>query len=182
VISSYTPTLSVLGHARQGLATRPRESLSFLCAAAHKSPGMSSLASVRKEISEVAQLARSRTASVTELGAVSAATTAEVSEAMAQADIVHLACHGVQHKLDPLESGFCLGDGRLTVSQLMEIKLDRAFLAFLSARETAKGDRFQPDQTVHLAAAMMFCGFRSVIATMWCVASSYHSPRSADIA
>jgi CHAT domain-containing protein len=39
--------------------------------------------------------------------------------------------------------------------------------AFLSACETAKGDRSQPDQAVHLAASLLFCGFRSVIATMW---------------
>lgn len=37
----------------------------------------------------------------------------------------------------------------------------------LSACETATGDSEQPDQAVHLAAAMLFVGFRSVIATMW---------------
>jgi hypothetical protein len=51
----------------------------------------------------------------------------------------------------------------------MELKLDNAFLAFLSAGETAKGDRMQPDQAMHLAAAMLFSGFKSVVATMWYV-------------
>jgi CHAT domain-containing protein len=81
--------------------------------------------------------------------------------------IAHLACHGVQDQEDPLNSGFCLGDGKLTVSNLMVIKLEHAFLAFLSACETAKGDKNLPDQAIHLAAAMLFCGFRSVVATMW---------------
>jgi CHAT domain-containing protein len=83
------------------------------------------------------------------------------------ANIVHMACHGVQNASDALSSGFCLRDGNLTVSRLMNMELSQAFLAFLSACETAKGDAKQPDQTVHLAAAMLFAGFRSVIATMW---------------
>jgi CHAT domain-containing protein len=49
----------------------------------------------------------------------------------------------------------------------MELDLSKAFLAFLSACETARGDEGQPDQTVHLAATMLFAGFRSVVATMW---------------
>jgi CHAT domain-containing protein len=83
------------------------------------------------------------------------------------ADIVHLACHGVQDAKDALQSGFCLGDGRLTVAELMKLDLPSPFLAFLSACETAKGDRTLPDQTVHLAAAMLFCGFQNAIGTMW---------------
>lgn len=49
----------------------------------------------------------------------------------------------------------------------MELKLTNAVLAYLGACETAKGDKYQPDQAVHLAASMLFCGFRSVVATMW---------------
>jgi CHAT domain-containing protein len=40
-------------------------------------------------------------------------------------------------------------------------------LAFLSACETAKGDEKSPDEAMHLAATMIFAGFRGVIATMW---------------
>jgi CHAT domain-containing protein len=50
---------------------------------------------------------------------------------------------------------------------LMQLKLPKALFAFLSACETAQGDREQPDQAIHLAAAMLFTGFRSVVATMW---------------
>lgn len=48
----------------------------------------------------------------------------------------------------------------LTVSKVMSLKLDKAFLAFLSACEIAKGDKSQPDQAIHLAAAMLFTGSR----------------------
>jgi CHAT domain-containing protein len=49
----------------------------------------------------------------------------------------------------------------------MSLELPRARLAFLSACETAQGDRQQPDQAIHLAASMLYAGFKSVIATMW---------------
>ena len=43
-----------------------------------------------------------------------------------------------------------------------------AELAFLSACHTAAGDLVgTPDEVVHLAAALQFCGFRSVVGTMW---------------
>jgi CHAT domain-containing protein len=60
-----------------------------------------------------------------------------------------------------------LQDGRLTIKEIMQLNLPRAALAFLSACQTAKGDKNAPDQAVHLAASMLFCGFRSVIGTMW---------------
>jgi CHAT domain-containing protein len=55
----------------------------------------------------------------------------------------------------------------VTVSKLMRLNLDKAWFAYLSACETAKGDKEQPDQVVHLAAAMLHAGFKSVVATMW---------------
>jgi CHAT domain-containing protein len=126
------------------------------------------LDNVQAEIADVTRLARAADhIEVFEYGHTSAAKMHEVAEGLPRADIVHLACHGVQDLDDPLQSGFCLGDGKLTVSELMDVKLDRAFLAFLSACETAKGDKEHPDQAIHLAAAMLFCGFRSVVATMW---------------
>jgi CHAT domain-containing protein len=92
---------------------------------------------------------------------------ARISEVFRSTNLVHMACHGTQNSTDALSSGFCLSNGNLTVSRLMNLDLKNAFFAFLSACETAKGDEKQPDQTVHLAAAMLFVGFRSVVATMW---------------
>lgn len=81
--------------------------------------------------------------------------------------ILHLACHGHQDSLHPLDSGFVMQDGMLTLSKLLALDLPNAFMAFLSACETAKGDRTQPDQAIHLAATMLFAGFKSVVGTMW---------------
>ncbi len=95
---------------------------------------------------------------------VSAAT---VLKHLLTADILHLACHGKQDNSSPLDSGFIMRDRKLTISELMTLNLPRAFLAFLSACETAKGDEKQSDEVIHLAASMLFTGFKSVVGTMW---------------
>jgi CHAT domain-containing protein len=66
-------------------------------------------------------------------------------------------------------------DCRLTVSRLMSLNLSQAFLAILSACETAKGDASQLDQAVHLVATMLYVGFRSVVGTMWYVSRQQSS-------
>jgi CHAT domain-containing protein len=95
------------------------------------------------------------------------ATKDEVLAMFQSSQIVHLACHGIQHREEPHKSRFCLSTGDLMVSELMRMDLKGAFLAYLSACETAKGDKKHADEVVHLAAAMLFAGFRSVVATMW---------------
>jgi CHAT domain-containing protein len=82
------------------------------------------------------------------------------------ASIVHLACHGQQNS-NPLDSALILDDGLLTVAQLMQLSLQNASLVFLSACETAMGDAKLPDEVIHLAAALLFVGFRGAVGTMW---------------
>ncbi|KAG1775660.1 hypothetical protein EV702DRAFT_1199147 [Suillus placidus] len=45
--------------------------------------------------------------------------------------------------------------------------IKNALVAFLSACHTTVGDDKSPDESIHLAAAMQFSGFRSVIGSMW---------------
>ena len=86
--------------------------------------------------------------------------------------ILHLACHGKQNETNPLQSALILRDGTLLVSELMRLQLPHAFLAFLSACETAqvkKSSSIGSDselQSLNLAATLLFAGFRSVIGTM----------------
>jgi CHAT domain-containing protein len=88
-------------------------------------------------------------------------------EKLPEASILHLASHGVQDHWNPLQSGFLLRDDKLSIKQLMPVPLPNAFLAFLSACETAKGDQEYSDQVIHLAATMLYAGFKSVVGTMW---------------
>ncbi|KAF7358015.1 CHAT domain-containing protein [Mycena venus] len=64
------------------------------------------------------------------------------------------------------------GDHPLDVKKSMS-------LAFLSACETAKGDKSVPDEALHLAATLLFTGFRGVVATMW-VMDDDDGPKIAD--
>jgi CHAT domain-containing protein len=58
-----------------------------------------------------------------------------------EANILHLACHGHQEPENALKSGFVMGDEILTIERLMQVPLPRAFMAFLSACETARSDQ-----------------------------------------
>ena len=51
----------------------------------------------------------------------------------------------------------------------MRYDLQNAQFTYLSACHTTVGDEESPDEVIHLAAAMQFAGFRSVIGTMWAV-------------
>jgi CHAT domain-containing protein len=81
---------------------------------------------------------------------------------------VHFACHG--HLEDqPFDSWFQLyNNEHLSVLDLAKAHLPNAEFAFLSACHSAAGDiHGTPDESIHLAAALQFSGFRSVIGTLW---------------
>lgn len=103
----------------------------------------------------------------TVLAADAGVTVADVLAHLPRAAVLHLACHGRADAADPRHSGFVLRDGVLQLAQLMELRAPHAAFAFLSACESAMGDKNLPDETMHLAAAMMFIGFRSVVGTLW---------------
>jgi CHAT domain-containing protein len=94
-------------------------------------------------------------------------TAEEVIHLLPNATILHLACHGVQNTSNPLDSGFIMHDRMMQVGDLIHLNLPNARLAFLSACETAQGDIQRPDEALHLAATMLYAGFKSVIGTMW---------------
>ncbi|KAL5523393.1 hypothetical protein ACEPAF_1660 [Sanghuangporus sanghuang] len=80
---------------------------------------------------------------------------------------VHFACHGIL-KREPFASSLKLRGGRLTLLDIARLQLPNAEFAFLSACHTAEqGPTFALDESLHLAAAIQFCGFRSVVGTMW---------------
>jgi CHAT domain-containing protein len=169
VVSSYTPTVTTLLRLqRAARPPLPRNSISLALVAERRAHEryLPTIHGVVQESMEVAAIARSAGIDNLEqmIGSTSVSSTAHALEAV---NIVHLACHGTQDNTDATQSGFCLGDGRLTIEKLMDIKLDNAFLAYLSACQTATGDKDQPDQVMHLAAAMLYSGFKSVVATMW---------------
>lgn len=91
----------------------------------------------------------------------------DVLESLPTSTIMHLACHGSQDQRDALNSAFTMSDDRLRVADLLALDLRGAFLAFLSACESARADLKQPNEALSLAETLMFAGFRSVVGTMW---------------
>jgi CHAT domain-containing protein len=167
VVPSYTPTLGAVLSARQGFSPIRKTQAKVLLACVPEPFQWAPLPLAKQEILDIQALIPDALV-LTELELQGeGATAGDVLNQLPQATILHLACHGYQNLENPLDSGFVMRDRMLTLSELMDLRLPHAFLAFLSACETARGDSNQPDQAVHLAAAMLFAGFRSVIGTMW---------------
>lgn len=169
VVSSYTPTLTALVRARG--AWKPIRVLDCkaLLVAEGKAPGLRKLTEVGREVSAVSKILSPMSPIV--LGDIASTgcgvTVQEVLDHLPMTSILHLACHGRQRTFFSLRSGFCLRDGCLTIAELIKLNLRNARFAFLSACETAKEDIHEPNQAMHIAAAMLFVGFQSVVATMW---------------
>jgi CHAT domain-containing protein len=88
---------------------------------------------------------------------------------------IHIACHGHLDTPRPFCSSFELhADTHLTLLDVVHAGLPTTTkLAFLSACHTAESqDDGAPDEVLHLTAAVQFCGFRSVVGTMWAVADT----------
>ncbi|KAH7887150.1 TPR-like protein [Phlebopus sp. FC_14] len=167
-ISSYTPTLAALVRARQNASqdsgNQTKCVLGVGLTQAHRGSALPSavteLASVAKALSPVSSFT-----SLTE----GDATTDKVTDALGRSQWLHLACHGIPNRKQPFESSFALRDGPLTVKKIIQCELQNPEFAFLSACHTMVGDESSPDEAIHLAAAVQFAGFKSVIGTMWSV-------------
>jgi tetratricopeptide (TPR) repeat protein len=157
-VSSYTPTLSALIRARSGIVSRSTNPNLLVIAQPDET-----LPEVKEEIRRIQQILNN----------------VDVLEGpMADQDTVlsglrthswaHFACHG--HLNDqPFHSSFQLHNhSHLALVDLIRAQLPDAELAFLSACHSAAGDMVgTPDEVIHLAAALQFCGFRSVVGTLW---------------
>jgi CHAT domain-containing protein len=167
IVSTYIPTLSALIKSRADWHAIPRHQVTGILAACRNAMGQAELDNVEREIDLTKACFRQSAVHVSHSSSPNT-TLQQLRTALAnrKMHIIHLACHGEQAD-NALESALLLSDGRLSIQELMTIRLPHAVLAFLSACQTAKGSKNQPDQAIHLAASMLFCGFRSVVGTMW---------------
>jgi CHAT domain-containing protein/tetratricopeptide (TPR) repeat protein len=165
-ISSYTPTLAALIRARQ--QTSRNASIQHFVAIGQANPAQGE--GLRTVTDELAIVAR-RVAPVLSFTSLAEgdATIQGALDALGQNQWLHLACHGMSNRKQPFESSFAMKDGPLTIKDIMRSRGQNAEFAFLSACHTTVGDESSPDEAIHLAAAMQFSGFRSVIGTMWSV-------------
>lgn len=108
-----------------------------------------------------------------------AATETAVRERLADADIIHLATHGLLDERNGLSSAIALtptsekgahaqpDDGLLTAQEVMQLKL-KADLVVLSACNTGRG-RITGDGVVGLSRSFLAAGANNLVASLWAV-------------
>jgi CHAT domain-containing protein len=172
-VISYTPTLSALLSSQYRGTSVRRSETKFLLAAAPDPFMFTNLPAAREEAAAISSIVYSQlltlpgNANAHTHAFRSVSTADDVLQLLPDATILHLACHGQQNLHEPLKSGFVMQDKMIQVEDLLRLNLPDARLAFLSACETAHGDMERPDEVLHLAATMLYAGFKSVIGTMW---------------
>ena len=163
-ICSYTPTLSALIRSRHHETVSRSLNRPSILLVAQLDP---SLPNVRGEIKVLQDLDAEVSTLISE-----SATPAAVIDGFYHHQFVHFACHGSLEAGKPFEASFELyGNARLTLLEILRSNLPAAEFAFLSACHTAEmTEGRNMDEGLHLAAAVQYCGFRSVVWTMWAMA------------
>jgi hypothetical protein len=166
-IPSYTPSLSALLESRSTTSTHaldPKPPSLLLVA----QPG-EFLPGVWGEIEIMHKLKIPVTTLISKQ-----ATVPSVLEGLRDHRLAHFACHGNLETGKPFDASFQLdGEERLTLLDIVRSRLPNAEFAFLSCCHTAEiTDESIADEALHLTAAMQYCGFRSVVGTMWAMADT----------
>ena len=172
VISSYTPTLRALLHARE--QSGPTAGRQVLLVGVPAVDGAPVLKGVEQELWAVRRHLPRRL----ELTGADA-TRDRVLAALDESAWVHFACHAVQEPTDPSSGRLLLPGPPLTVRDLAARRLDRAELAFLSGCETSRGGDVLTDEAVSIAASVQLAGFPHVIGSLWPI-SDLHAPAVAE--
>ena len=163
-IPSYTPSLSALIESRKPIShTFEKPSMLLV---------LQPDASMVRALDEMKAVQRASPWATTLVGA--SATPNVVLERLHDHRFVHIVCHGLLEPGKPFDSSFKLHRGkRLSLLDIIKSQLPNAEFAFLAACHTAElTDQSPADEALHLAAAMQYCGFRSVVGTMWAMADT----------
>jgi CHAT domain-containing protein len=140
----------------------------MLAVALPETPGLSELPQAGMEVEQVTRFAPGATVLTGRR-----ATRARLLADLPGHSFLHFAGHGLQNP-DDLASGALYTydhqeEGPITLSDLAQLRLTDARLAFLSACEAAVGSYDAPDEAIHLAGSLLVAGFTHVIATQWTV-------------
>jgi len=158
-IPSYTPTLGALIESRKPWA-RPLDQPSMLLV-------IQPDAKMPKALQEMRVIQSVGMSTVTLLWET--ATPSAVLEHLKDYPFVHISSHGNLETGKPFDAFFKLYEGsRLTLLDIVRSRLPTGEFAFLSACHTAElTTESIADEGLHLAGAVQYCGFRSVVGTMW---------------
>ncbi|MGW2514873.1 CHAT domain-containing protein [Streptomyces scopuliridis] len=164
VVSSTTPTIRALGHARAGRRDDWNEPRLLVVAMPH-TPDAPDLPGAQAEADHLAALIPGATVLV---GAD--ATRDAVLDALPASGWAHFACHGYSDPDNPSDSHLALHDhdrAPFRVLDLSRLRLRNAEFAFLSACDTARTTTRLSDEAIHPLAAFQIAGFSQVVGTLW---------------
>jgi CHAT domain-containing protein len=170
VVSSYTPTLRALQSAKAGIDP-PNPDDRFLVVAIEETDGRPDLQGALAERDLLRTLLTPRRLTV--LGE-SDASRADVLSSLAEHRWVHFGCHADQDLANPSQGGLLLSDGVLTIGEIAGHRF-RGDFAGLAACKTAVGGVHLLDESITLAAALHFTGFRHVVASLWSIEDNISS-------
>ncbi|MGW1786047.1 CHAT domain-containing protein [Streptomyces sp. NPDC002143] len=163
VVSSYTPTLRTLHHARQR-AARPAGS-GALVVAVDEANGLAPLPAARHEAGHLARMLPGA-----EVLTGASATHSAVVSALPRYAYAHFACHALGDLESPSRSRLVLHDHAehpLTVRDLARLRLPSVRLAYLSACDTLQTSPELADEAVHIVSALQIAGFPHVVGSLW---------------
>ncbi|KAF9218900.1 hypothetical protein BS17DRAFT_662151, partial [Gyrodon lividus] len=163
-VSSYTPSLSTLIKAR-----RMRDSSSphhFAAIVQAKPEGHQvELLFPEREADEIGCLLPPPPTTVFTKLTSATSTRHAALDALQKNQWIHFSCHGKQDFVEPFKSSFEMLDGPLSLIDIINSDLSNHQFAYLSACQTAVGDKETLDEMIHLAAGLQFAGVKSVIGT-----------------
>ncbi|CAL9638015.1 hypothetical protein SUDANB15_06241 [Streptomyces sp. enrichment culture] len=163
VVSSYTPTLRALHHARRR-AARPAGTGTLVVSVA-QAAGQAPLPGARREAEHLARLLPGAA-----LLADTSATRSAVVSALHRHAHAHFACHALGDLEHPSGSRLVLHDHAerpLTVRDLARLRLPSVRLAYLSACATLRTSPELADEAVHIVSAFQMAGFPHVVGSLW---------------
>ena len=162
-IPSYTPTLAAL------IESRKRGSFSDVVDSKPSILLVAQPDSLPGAYPEIMAIKATKTPVTALISAM--ATPESVIEGLRDHRFAHFVCHGSLETGKPFDSSLELHKGSLTLLTIVRSQLPAAEFAFLAACHTAElTEGSVSDEGLHLAAAMQYCGFRSVVGTMWAMA------------
>ncbi|WP_328718907.1 CHAT domain-containing protein [Streptomyces sp. NBC_00247] len=163
VVSSYTPTLRALHHARLR-TTRPAGTGTLVVSVA-RAPGQAPLPGALREAEHLTRLIPRAT-----LLRDDSATHSAVVSALHDHAYAHFACHASGDLEHASDSRLVLHDHDerpLTVRDLARLRLPAVRLAYLSACDTLRSSPELADEAVHIVSAFQIAGFPHVVGSLW---------------
>lgn len=164
-VSSYSPTVRGLAHARAGAARRRTGHPTMLAVAMPHTEGARDLPNAKKEFDELTRLFPG----LTGLTGEDATRDAVLSE-LQGSGWVHFACHAAADPVDPFGSQLLVHDHArrpLTVLEVSRLRLTECEFAYLSACSTAITTLRLADECIHAVSAFQLAGYPHVVGTLW---------------